>query len=233
MSDVRLITVTFNSSDVIGPFLDSVPDTVELVVVDNASSDDTVQKVRANGSALIELPENLGFGTACNKGAAGAKTPYLFFVNPDARLEPGCIEVLVAAAEKHPKAGAFNPAILSPSGDVRLNRRSCILPRALWTDKALASSDPNISTAVHMLSGAALFCRRDAYEEIDGFDPNIFLYHEDDDLSVRMAKAGWQLRLEHSARVTHIGGAGSGNSVAAAAFKAKEIARSRLYVERK
>ncbi|MEM6408230.1 MAG: glycosyltransferase family 2 protein [Pseudomonadota bacterium] len=233
MASVRIITVTFNSSDVIDAFLESIPVDAELVVVDNASTDSTVETLAAHGIKPLAMDENLGFGTACNAGAKGARAPYLFFVNPDARLEPGCLDALTKAAETHPEAGAFNPAILTPEGKVRLNRRSCLLPPSSWTDKSLADPNPSISAEVRMLSGAALFCRRDAFEQIGGFDPNIFLYHEDDDLCVRLSEAGWTLRLEHSARVTHIGGAGTSRSLASAAFKSRAIARSRLYVETK
>ncbi|MEM7470961.1 MAG: glycosyltransferase family 2 protein [Pseudomonadota bacterium] len=233
MQTARIVTVTYNSAEVIGPFLDSIPAGVDLVVVDNASADTTCEIVQSRGVSLIQQSENLGFGAACNAGANGATQPYVLFVNPDARLEPGCMEALLKAAETHTEAGAFNPAILTQSGAVRLNRRSCILPRALWTDKALATPDPAISTEVRVLSGAALFCRRDAFEQVGGFDPRIFLYHEDDDLSVRLSEAGWRLRLEHSAQVTHIGGASAGHSLQGAAFKAAAIAQSRLYVEGK
>ena len=228
---LRIVTVTYNSAAVIGGFLESVPDEAEVVVVDNASTDNTCEIVRESRAKLVQMPNNQGFGSGCNAGAAGSSHPYLFFVNPDARIGPGCCEHLIEAAEAHPTAGAFNPAIRTPKGRIRLMRRSCLLPRSTYTPRSYATDDT--SAEVHVLSGAAFFCRRDAFEAVGGFDPRIFLYHEDDDLSVRLAQAGWALRLEHGAEITHIGSGSSGYSPQSVALKAAAIAQSRLYVEGK
>jgi len=161
---IRIVTVTYNSAAVIGTLLGSVPDGVEVVVVDNASTDDSCAIAQAHGATVIRASENRGFGTACNLGAEGNARPYVFFV---------------------------------------------------------------------ILSGAALFCRQDAFEQVGGFDERIFLYHEDDDICLRLRQAGWSLRLEHSAAARHVGSGSTGYSKASVRIKAQAIAQSRLYVEQK
>lgn len=80
-----------------------------------------------------------------------------------------------------------------------------------------------------MLVGSAIFCRRTVFEEIGGFDPAIFMYHEDDDLSFRLRAHG-PLMYCHTAQVVHLSGHGSPRLPATAAFKAYHSARSRAYV---
>lgn len=228
---IRIVTVTYNSAAVIGTLLGSVPDGVEVVVVDNASTDDSCAIAQAHGATVIRASENRGFGTACNLGAEGNARPYVFFVNPDAELEDGCCDALVAAAEKHPKTGAMNPALLEPDGGFSMKRRSCLIDAGDWTPRDLATRAT--SAEVKILSGAALFCRQDAFEQVGGFDERIFLYHEDDDICLRLRQAGWSLRLEHSAAARHVGSGSTGYSKASVRIKAQAIAQSRLYVEQK
>ncbi|WP_300036888.1 glycosyltransferase family 2 protein [uncultured Roseobacter sp.] len=230
---IRIATVTYNSAGVIGNLLDSVPEGVEVVVADNNSTDDTCRIVEEAGVRLIRLEQNRGFGTGCNAGAAGNTREFIFFVNPDATLTPDCCRLLVKAADAHPAAVAFNPAVLNSRGRIRLNRRSALLPRRDWTPRSYGGTDNDLSVEVRLLHGAALFCRQAAFEAIGGFDETIFLYHEDDDLSVRLQQAGGKLRLEHAAKLMHLGGKSSGGSVATAQLKAYLIAQSRIYVETK
>lgn len=229
----RIVTVTYNSAAVIGDFLASVPPGVDVVVVDNASTDATCEIVAKSDVQLIRMPRNAGFGTGCNAGAQGNEKEFVFFVNPDAKLTPDCCSILLAAADAHLEAVCFNPGILNEKGEIRLNRRSALLARGDWTPSSYGGPDNEISAEVKILSGAGMFCRQAAFDVIGGFDPIIFLYHEDDDLCFRLRLAGGRLRLEHAAKLHHLGGKSSGSSVAGAAQKAHFIAQSRLYVEYK
>jgi len=228
---IRIVTVTYNSAGVIGNLLGTIPRGVEVVVVDNASTDDSAAIAERHGATVIRAAENHGFGSACNLGAQGNARAFVFFVNPDAVLEDGCCAALLAAAEQHPEAGAMNPAILEPDGGFAMKRRSCLLDPSDWTPRDLAATGN--SAQVNILHGAALFCRQAAFDAVGGFDARIFLYHEDDDLSLRLRQAGWALRLEHSAAVRHIGSGSTGYSKASVRAKAYAIAQSRLYVEHK
>jgi len=229
VGDVTVVTVSYNSDALLPTLLASIPSGTPTIVVDNASTDDTAAVVRKAGAELVTLLSNQGFGRACNAGAKLAWTPFLFFVNPDARLEAGCIEALLDAAERWPMAAAFNPRIEKPSGKVEFKWRSVLLPRSSWTKRG----PPDTETEMPALVGGAFFCRREAFERVGGFDPAIFLYHEDDDLSIRLRKECGALVFVPTARVRHEAGHSSGRSAAVARFKGFHMARSRVYASAK
>ncbi|MGE0282485.1 MAG: glycosyltransferase family 2 protein [Rhizobiaceae bacterium] len=225
VGNVTVVTISYNSGAVLRALLGSVPAGAPTIVVDNASTDDTPAVARTAGAELVAMPSNQGFGRACNAGAKRAKTPFLFFVNPDALLEPGCIEALLDAAERWPKAAAFNPRIENPSGRVEFKWRSVLLPRSAWIERGA----PDAETEVPALVGGAFFCRREAFEQVGGFDPAIFLYHEDDDLSIRMRQKYGPLVFVPAARARHEAGHSSGRSPDVARFKGFHMVRSRVY----
>ena len=229
LADVTVVTVSFNSAAMMAGMLATIAAGVQTVVVDNGSEDDTAEVALAAYATLVRPGANVGFGRGCNAGAATARTPFLFFVNPDARLEPRCIEELLAAAERWPQASAFNPRIVNPSGRVEYKWRSVLVPRSSW----LARRVPDVDTELPALAGGAFFCRRDCFEKVGGFDPAIFLFHEDDDLAIRMRAACGPLIFVPSATVNHAAGRSSGRSPAMARFRGYHIARSRIYAMNK
>ena len=222
---VTIITVCYNSMAVLPAMLKSVPAGVKVVLVDNASSDTKALRSLADAHAaeLHLNAKNIGFGPACNQGAAGAETEFLLFLNPDAELQPGAIEALVEAALQHPHASAFNPRILDGKGRRSFRRGSKIKPQ-----ERLKGPLPTEDAEVSVLAGSAIFCRRALFEEIGGFDPNIFMYHEDDDLSFRLCAHGPLISC-YRAKVVHLSGHGAPRSPQVAAFKAYYSARSRAY----
>lgn len=222
-----IVTVSFNSAAVLPTMLASVPAGTPVIVVDNASSDTSADIATARGATLVRMERNEGFGRACNAGARLAETDFLLFLNPDAALETGALSALEDAADAHPKASAFNPKILTRAGASDFKRRSVLLPRSSWLPRGVP--DQLIETPV--LSGAAFFCRRACFEQVGGFDPAIFLYHEDDDLSIRMAKACGPLLFVPEAVVRHMAGHGSARSAETARFKGFHMARSRYYAQ--
>ena len=150
-------------------------------MVDNASSDDTGAVAVCAGASYVRLETNQGFGRGCNAGAHAA-TEYLFFVNPDARLAAGCIEALVAAAERRPDEAALQPRSSIRQDAWNTNGARCCCPR---TGRR---QPPEGEVELPALTGGALFCRRNAFEKVGGFDPAIFLFHEDDDLTIRLRR---------------------------------------------
>ena len=225
---VTVVTVAFRSGAVLSGMVESVPPGVPVVVVDNdgAGAPTPVDRGRPALRVLREA-RNLGFGTACNRGAALADTPLLLFLNPDARLRPGALAALVAAADAHPDAVAFNPLIVDGRGRPHAKRRSVLLPRREW----LSRGEARTAREAPVLSGAALMVRRGAFEAVGGFDERIFLYHEDDDLSLRLRRLG-PLRLVPNAVVEHAEGRSSGRDPAMAAWKGRHQGRSRLLAAR-
>ena len=228
---VTVVTVAHNSLAVLPGMLQSLPAGTACVIVDNASEDHDAlaDLARSHGARLIHNNDNRGFGTACNMGAAGATTEFLLFLNPDARLQDGALDALVAAADTYAHAVAFNPAITEASGKPYFKRGSVLLPRS----QKLAPGWPDTDREVPVLTGAAFFVRRAAFEAAGGFDPEIFLYHEDDDLALRLRTAGGGLMFVRDARVMHDAGNSTVRSSRSAAFKAFHMGRSRVYAARK
>ncbi|MEO9683618.1 MAG: glycosyltransferase [Tateyamaria sp.] len=196
--------------------LANVPTGTPVVLVDNASSDTAaLQKLAQERGATLQLnTDNVGFGPACKQGAAKAKTKFLLFLNPDVELQSGALEALTAAVQRHQNASAFNPRILDGKARQSFRRGSKIRPK-----ERLKGPIPTRDSEVSILAGSAIFCRRALFEKIRGFDPAIFMYHEDDDLPLRLHEHG-PLMYCHDAQVVHLSGHGSPRSPQVAAFKA-------------
>lgn len=229
-SCVTVVTVSFNSLAVLPVMLASLPNGVRTILVDNASADTAALQALADGHGahLILNHENQGFGFACNQGAALATTEFLLFLNPDAALQPGAIDALLAAMDRFPQASAMNPRILEADGSPHFKRRSPLMPRGEWMDR----NAPDADCEVTVLTGAALFVRRAAFEQVGGFDEAIFLYHEDDDLSRRLrAKVGPLMNIPQAV-VRHLSGHSSPRSPEVAALKAWHMGRSLVYATR-
>ncbi|WP_245770656.1 glycosyltransferase family 2 protein [Roseovarius azorensis] len=223
--------MTYNSHNILPGMLASLPHGADCTVIDNNSTDHAalLNVVRQYDARLIRNNKNVGFGTACNIGAAHTETEFFLFLNPDARLEAGALEALVIAADTHRDAVAFNPAISGTNGRPYFKRGSVLLPKR----EKLPSGWPETDCRVPVLSGAALFVRRTAFEAVGGFDPAIFLYHEDDDLALRLRTQCGPLMFVRAARVMHDAGNSTTRSSQLAAFKAFHMGQSRIYALRK
>lgn len=225
--DLDLVVVTYNSGPILGAFIRSVPDYVRAIVVDNGSSDDTVEVATAAGVRVIEVGDNVGYGNACNIGAAAGTASLLLFANPDIRFEQGAIEAFVSAAAVHPGA-AFNPRIYTGSRR-RFRRRSRLLPASEhWQGEA-----PDADCVIPVLHGACMLIRREHFDKVGGFDPRIFLFHEDDDLSISLRRAGVELRLAANALINHDEGNSSARSARSGRIKGEAMGRSLVYVMQK
>lgn len=224
-----VITVTYNSAAMLPAMLETVAGTAAVVVVDNGSDDDSAQIATDHDAALVRLDRNQGFGRGCNAGAQAASTEFLFFVNPDVRLSPGCIAALEAAADEIAELAAANPLVLGTNGRPDFKTRSILVPGS----RSRRHDVPPARYRMQVLNGCALFCRRDTFEAVGGFDPAIFLYHEDHDLAIRLAQAGGTLWHVPEAIVQHHAGTGSPRSANVARLKGYHMARSRYYTMKK
>ncbi len=227
-SQISLITVTFNSAQVLPTLLRTIPQGVEVIVVDNASSDDSGTIAQAHGARLIKMRFNSGFAVANNRGAAEATRPYLYFANPDSWLQSGCLETLFETAQRRPDVVALNPSFSLSDGRRQFKRRGPVLPRRYhMKPEAALTSGP-----VTILSGAGLLVARDLFEQLGGLDEQIFLYHDDDDLSRRLAPHGL-LYLESDAKVVHDQGNATGRNPQVGFMKAFYQAQSKRYLLKK
>lgn len=231
MSRTSVISVSFNSSAVLDRLLRSIPATASIILVDNGSEDLDATRALAqtHHAQLVSNQSNAGFGAACNQGARLSNTEFLFFVNPDSTLGATTIAQLEAAADSHPEASCFNPRIVNRHGTTTFKRRSCLLQAA----QTMRWGAPTQDSEVPVLSGAALFVRKTAFDQVGGFDDNIFLYHEDDDITLRLRQQVGAAWFISEAQVMHQGGHSSGRSAAVAALKAWHMGRSLVYTTTK
>lgn len=233
-ASVDYIVVAYRSERHLPACLDSIladrPVGAGIIVVDNASPDHSADVARQHmaGPKVVISPDNLGFGGGCNLAAAASSADLLFFVNPDARLEPGVTEALVETMFD-PAVGVAGPRIEDPTGGYRaasagaepsirsglghflLLGRAPVIGR--WFPPMQLRAGAR-SCIVDWVSGAALLVRREAFEAVGGFDPRIFMYLEDVDLCRRLREAGWKARYETGGLVRHdLGGSHAGDQV--------------------
>ena len=168
-------------------------------------------------AALDRSPENLGFGAAVNRAVAGATTPWIVAANADVELRPGALEAMLAAGEAHPRAAVIAPRLILADGSTQHSVHSFpSLGLALAANLGLGMIpavgdrlclegrwDPERSREVDWAHGALLAIRRDAFEEVGGFDAAQWMYAEDLDLCWRLRGAGWTTRYEPEAGVGH------------------------------
>lgn len=202
------VVVTFHSRKTIAATLSSARrcherGLLDCVVVDNASRDGTAEWVRGEHPwvQLIESPENLGFGRACNLAFAHVQTPYLLLLNPDAQLEPDSLERLVDFLDSHPEAGIAGPAMRAPGGRVQfagnIHTPWTILRSAAGRPQRGSGREPitpgRAAFRTDWLCGAVMLIRSQLFAQLEGFDPRFFLYFEETDLCRRAIERGAEL----------------------------------------
>jgi len=232
--DVTVVIVTFNSAAVVRNCLASVPAGTPVVVVDNASGDDTPAVVRATapGAHLIVNRHNEGFGRGAAIGLAEVSGTFGFLLNADTRLRPDTIERLHAAAARYPDAGMLAPASWTPDGELQAGRRTIFSPAA-HGGPSRGPFVPAGDCCLDYVGGSSMFFRMEAYRAIGGFDDDVFLYYEDDDICHRMRLAGWSLVHVADAHLDHLAGRSTGGIPHLEWWKHWHMAWSRLHMLRK
>lgn len=232
MAAVIAIVVAFDSAAVLPACLEALArEGVPAIVVDNASADRTAEVARAHGARVIRNAANEGYGRANNIGVRAAESELVLLLNPDIVLEPGAVGALVDAAARYPEAGMLAPRIVEPDGRFFFQPRSLLSPYLHNPGGRLVL--PEGDCCAPFLSGACLLVRRELFLALGGFDPQIFLFYEDDDLCRRVADAGHALVHVHDAVARHARGASSAPKPGRV-FKARwHQAWSRAYVARK
>jgi GT2 family glycosyltransferase len=224
--------VAFDSAHALPECLGALAaDGVPALVVDNASTDDTAALAEGQGARVIRNPRNEGYGRANNIGARAAGTEFLLVVNPDCTVEKGAVAALVEAARRYPDAGLFAPRIVEPSGRVFYQPRSLLSPYLHNPQGILVL--PEGEACAPFFSGACFLIRRDLFLRLGGFDENIFLFYEDDDLCRRVADAGHALIYVPQAMVRHGRGRSSEPKRGRIFTSRWHQAWSRAYVSRK
>lgn len=224
--DVSVVVVTWNARDHIERCLESVRGR-DVIVVDNGSTDGTVDLVRERfpDLRLIEQ-ENVGMGGGNNTGMRAAEGRYFLLLNSDAWVEGDGLDILLAFADAHPDAAVVGPRLQNVDGSLQRSVRGeptlwsmsteyfFIRKLAPHTDLLnplyVGGFDHDAVREVDWLSGAALLVRREAADAVGLFDENFFMFSEEADWQTRFRRAGWKVWFCPDALVTHVGGASHG-----------------------
>lgn len=205
-----------------GVVADSANADTEVVVVDNGSTDDSVEWVREHCPEvrLMVFEENLGFAAGYNKAIEQVDYPYVVLLNSDVRTTPGWTRPLLEFMTAHPEAGACQPKIRSHArpeyfeyagaagGLIDCNGYPYCLGRVLnKVEKDTGQYDSDVPHRVAWASGAALMVRTALYKELDGLDEAFYAHMEEIDLCVRMQSAGYGVYALTDTVVYHVGGA--------------------------
>jgi GT2 family glycosyltransferase len=207
-AEITLSIVTYNSEAVIANCLASIPPDLPVTVVDNASEDASCDIISGQFPhvRLIRSEKNLGFGRAHNLALRDVTTPYALILNPDAALRPHAIERLIEAATTYPEAAILAPALLDEQEKPQNNSYNrTIFERGKGNRMPL----PEGPICADFLSGAALLVRTARFHEIGGFDENIFLFYEDDDLCLQARRHGYSCIYVPNAHIYHVAGRSS------------------------
>jgi hypothetical protein len=232
---VSVIIVSWNARDYLRQCLASLSSEacrypMEIIVVDNASSDGSVEYVKKQYPhvRLIQNIANLGFARANNFGVSASTGRYLCFVNSDVKVRKDCISRLVDYCEGHPEAGMAGPRVIGDDGQLQ---RSCRGFPGLWnmfcralaldtlfpqnkmfTGYSLSHWSHDALRPVDVLTGCFWLVRREALARVGLLDESFFMYGEDLDWCKRFWSNGWKVMYVPAAEAIHYGGASSSNA---------------------
>jgi GT2 family glycosyltransferase len=229
MPDVSVIILNWNTRDLLADCLKTLllnthSLDLEIIVVDNGSTDGSVEMVRQlfPQVRLAANAVNAGFARANNQGMAMSTGRYRLLLNSDAFLQPGALQALVRLADAEPRAGLVGAQLLNPDGSFQAShtafptlwREFLILSglgRALF-GRRYPSHEPEEARGpqvVDYVEGACLLARREAVEAAGGLNEDYFMYAEEVDWCYAMRAKGWQVWYQPAAKVIHLGGASS------------------------
>jgi GT2 family glycosyltransferase len=176
---------------------------VEIIVVDNASGDLSVELVRERFPEVIVIAnaENRGFAKANNQAIAVSRGRYLYFLNPDAEVLKGAIEVMISHMDRHPDVGLAGTRLVNPDGSDQPSVE-IRYPGQKHAKKEMAGLKGDIAWVL----GASMIARRGAVVDACGFNEDFFLYGEEQDLCLRLRRAGWSIGFIPDAVALHWGG---------------------------
>jgi GT2 family glycosyltransferase len=216
--DLSIVIVNWNTSDLLIRCLDSIycSDaglTFEVIVVDNASTDDSVKVVnkRFPQVRVIVNDQNLGFAKANNQGIKIGKGRYFLLLNSDTFLKQKSLDMLVHYAEEHLEAGVIGPKLLNI--DDTLQESWAEFP-TFWSEiigkpirKRHPFGDPPFAYEVDSILGACMLVRSEIIHTIGMLDEEYFMYSEEIDWCYRIKMNGWRIHYYPAAEIYHIGGA--------------------------
>ena len=220
---VSAVVVTLNALPWLERCLESLRG-LETVVVDHGSTDGTLELVaRRFPDAIVLRRENRGYGAGLNAGVRASSGRYVLLLNSDAWAEAGAVERLVEFADANPSAAYVGPRARHVDGAVQHTVRGFPTLWRLATEyfflRKLAPRSHRLNAfyaagfahdeprRAEWVMGYAVLVRREAFEEVGGFDESFFMFSEETDLCRRLWDAGWEVWFTPEAEFTHVGGA--------------------------
>ena len=235
--ECSIVIVSWNVRDLLRACLCSLPAAagpdlpVEVVIVDNGSTDGSAEMVRAEFPAVRLLAErqNHGYARGNNLGITASRGRLVLLLNCDTEMRPGSLAALIAYLDAHPAVGLVGPRLLNTDGSPQSSRRrfptlatglvesTPLQPFAAWLPAlrryyVLDRSD-DTEQEVDWVTGACMLVRREALTAVGGFDPGYFMYSEELDLCRRIRQAGWRVAYLPTAVVVHHGGQSSDQNI--------------------
>jgi N-acetylglucosaminyl-diphospho-decaprenol L-rhamnosyltransferase len=223
--DVSIIIVNYNTRRLLDQCLQSIMRhtgaiSYEVIVVDNASIDDSKDVVRTQypGVTLVESRENLGFSRGNNLGCTSAVGKYLLFLNTDTLLIENSVAVMTKYLDDHPDVGAIGPKLVFEDRSFQLSAgrlptiateafdkvRYALLRKWRRTLSPIFNAIHSTTASVGWITGACMMVRADAFRQVGGFDENLFMYFEDKDLCIRLKLVEWKIIYHPETSVIHL-----------------------------
>ena len=244
MAELSVILVSYNDRLHLEECLSSLEEScreieIEIVVVDNKSTDGSPDLVKTQfpGVRLLENTDNVGFARACNQGISQSTGPFILFLNTDAVVNSGALNLIIGEIRNNPQTGAVGPALKTGEGSFQVSFGKRVDFFFAFIQKAVLNrfharnlrSDGK-RRSVGWLSAACLLVRREALKAAGFFDENYFLYFEDIDLCTRIKEMGWELIFLPQARMVHLGGAATSSAKTLSRYHYR---KSQIYFYRK
>lgn len=215
--DISVITVTWNSKDLIGKQIASVKkgvknSSIEQIIIDNGSSDGTVEYINKHHADVIVIAntENKGFGGANTQGVNIATGEFLLFLNPDMQVEPGSLDIMLEWMKRHQNIGIASPKLVDEHGNFNWDASPRRFPK-LWEQLALILKIPHVFPSImnhyHMkdldinkeqevdtVRGAFVLMRREIVDQLGwAWDPRYFFWYEDVDICREVKRLGYKV----------------------------------------
>ena len=230
--NISAVIVNYNAGDFLQNSIDSLvrySDKIQIIVVDNNSSDQSLDSVLLNPRVkLIHNYENLGFSVACNIGTRVAHGDYLLYLNPDCEFQPEALHRLLKVIQADPEVGMVGGLILNSDGTEQAGARRAIptpwrslvrafglvklsrrWPRLFFDFHLHKQPLPSKPIEVEAISGACMLVRREALAQVGLWDEGYFLHCEDLDWCMRFGQSGWKILFVPDAIVNHAKGISS------------------------
>jgi GT2 family glycosyltransferase len=230
--ELSIVIVSWNVRSLLQRALRSIKQTwspdseLEIIVVDNGSSDGTVEMITTDfpDVRLIANKHNAGFTGGNNQGIRASRGRYILLLNPDTEVKDRALQAMTTYIESHPHTGLVGPQLRNPDGTIQSSRRQFptipilflestrlqfLAPQLILTQYYLQDRSDAITQSVDWVTGAAMMVRRDVIEDVGYLDESFFMYSEELDWCRRIKSAGWDIVYYPAAEIIHYEGKSS------------------------